>query len=164
MRLKSNLKIPTNKGKNVFHYEKSIVIKKPLPEVWEYMDDIRNNKDYQSFLRSVSKKPNGPIKVGTLLIYDFKFLWKKFTNVYQVVEYDPPYKMSFVSLKQSAIHATGSNIFKAIDESTTRLKMVFDPNPSGFFKNKSDEKIDKIYNKNLTKVVKKIKRNLEKNS
>lgn len=149
--------------RKIFHYEHSIIINKPIQIVWGYMDDLDNNKDYQSFLRSVSKSQEGPIGVGTELTYNFGFLFKNFTNYYKVTDYKPPYIMSFESMDGSAVEATGTNKFEIVDSSLTKLTMVFDPKVSGFFKNKSDEKVDEIYNKTLIKVLKKIKKNLEKN-
>lgn len=152
-----------NSNRQLFHYEHSVIINKPLQTVWEYMDDLDNNKQYQSFLKSVSKNTEGPITVGTELTYNFGFLFKNFTNYYRVTNYEPPYKMSFESMVGSAVEATGTNKFEIIDSLSTKLTIIFDPKVSGFFKNKSDEEIDKIYNKTLINVLKKIKKNLERN-
>ena len=126
------------------------------------MDETDNNKDYQRFLKKVTKKPKGSVDIGTVLRYDFRFLFKKFTNIYAVTQHCPPSLMSYESTKESEIQATGTNFFIKIDSTTTKLTMTFAPEISGYFENKSDKKVNSIYNSTLTKVLKKIKKNVER--
>lgn len=70
-------------------YSSSIVIRRPLDEVYAYMDDVDREMEWQPSLRSAAKSPPGDTKVGTRKIYESEFLGRRVKNVYEVIEFDP---------------------------------------------------------------------------
>jgi len=157
----SSTKNQSSEPRKMFHYEQSVIIDKPISAVWKYMDNLDNCKDYLFLLKSVSKDPEGPNKIGTEVTYLFGFLFKYYTNYYKVTDYDPFFIIGFESMDGSDIKSNGTVIMNAIDYSSTKLTIKYNPIISGFFSNLSDETVDKIYNKSLTRILKKVKSNIE---
>jgi uncharacterized membrane protein len=142
----------------LFYYEQSIIIEKPVNEVWKYLDDLDNCTDYLFFLRAVTKNPDGPNSILTEFTFKFSFLFKKYTNHYKMAEYKPPYSFSFTTTGGSEIDARGSVILNSIDNTSTELKIIYSPELSRFFSLFSDMQVDFIYNKTLSRVLSQIKK------
>ncbi len=142
----------------LFNYEQSIIIEKPVSEVWKYLDDLDNCTDYLFFLRGVTKNPDGPNSISTEFTFKFSFLFKKYTNHYKMAEYKPPYSFSFTTKDGSEIDARGSVILNSIDNTSTELKIIYSPELSRFFSLFSDMQVDFIYNKTLSRVLSQIKK------
>ncbi|MFC2104356.1 SRPBCC family protein [Bacteroidota bacterium] len=150
----------TPEPEELFYYEQSIVIDRPVNEVWEYLDDLNNCRDYLFFLKSVTKNPDGPNSIATKFIFQFCFLFKQYTNYYEMVEYKPPYTFTFKTTDKSAIQARGTVILKGIDKTSTELTIIYSPELSRFFSIFSDEQVDFIYNKTLARVLIQVKKNV----
>ena len=154
-------KNPSSEGRELFSYEQNVVIDKPAYTVWEYLDDMDNCKDYIFVVKSVSKIPEGPINIDTELIFHMGFLFKNYTNYYKVIEYKPPNLFSFQGIDGSAVKSTGSIVVHVIDSSSTKLTIKYNPEVSGFFTALSDKKVDKIYSVTISRILKKLKKNVE---
>ena len=148
----------TTEPEERFYYEQSIVMERPVNELWEYLDDLDNCTDYLFFLRSVSKNPDGPNSISTKFTFKFSFLFKKYTNHYEMVEYKPPYTFSFKTADGSEVEARGSVILNGIDNTSTELTIIYSPKVSRFFSILSDQQVDFIYNKTLTRVLSQVKK------
>ncbi len=74
----------------VLELEDSVIIHRPVEEVFAYMDDIDNEHEWQPYLKEWSQTPdpdnNG---VGTTRRYVNQYLGRHFSNVYEVTEYEP---------------------------------------------------------------------------
>ncbi|MFC2152026.1 SRPBCC family protein [Bacteroidota bacterium] len=147
---------------NLFYFEQSIVIEKPIQKVWAYLDDLDNSKDYLFFLKEVNKNPDGPNSVETEFEFQFSFLFKKYTNYYEMEEYKPPYTFSFKTVDGSAIEARGTVILNGIDKTSTELTIIYSPELSRFFSMFTDEQVDFIYSTTLTRVLSQVKKNVNK--
>jgi len=154
----SSTSYQTTEPEELFYYEQSIVIEKPINELWEYLDDLDNCRDYLFFLRSVSKNPEGPNSISTEFTFRFSFLFKKYTNCYEMVEYKPPYILSFKTVDGEEIEARGTAILNSIDNTSTKLTIIYSPKVSRFFSILSDAQVDFIYNKTLTRVLSQVKK------
>ena len=77
--------------------EDSIVINRPLEEVFNYMEDIEREHEWQPYLRNWEQTPdpnqNG---VGTIRRYDNRYMGRSFSNEYEAVIYEPMEKVMYV--------------------------------------------------------------------
>ncbi len=151
----------SSEAREIFYFEQSILIEKPILTVWEYLNDFENCRDYMYCLKSVSKNPEGPNSIGTIITYQFGFLFKTYINYYKVTDYDPPFTMSIKSMDGSDVKAAGTLNIKSVDNSSTKITIKFKPRISGFFASLSDETVDRIYNNTLARILKRVKRNIE---
>jgi uncharacterized membrane protein len=70
-------------------HSSTVIIRRPLAEVYAYMDDVAREREWQPALRSAAKDPPGATRVGTRKIYESEFLGRRVKNIYQVLEMEP---------------------------------------------------------------------------
>ena len=112
--------------------EGSVIIRRPLEEVWAFMEDPERAGDWQPYLVELRQEPPGNNGIGTEQFYIFQYLGRRFSNHYVVTEYEPMERSAYKSLPDSSIQATGENLFEPLDDGT-RLTMTFTPQVGGFF-------------------------------
>ena len=69
--------------------ENSVVINKPVEEVFEYMANSENNPQWQSSAQEVVKTSEGPIGVGTTYSSVSQLLGKRLESVVEYTAYEP---------------------------------------------------------------------------
>ena len=73
----------------MFKLQGSVIINRPIDEVWAYMDDIANARKWQPYLVGCKQTPADRIGIGTRQSYVFQYLGRRFENHYVVTAYEP---------------------------------------------------------------------------
>ncbi len=140
--------------------EESIVIRRPVADVFTYMDDIHREYEWQPAIRAVEQIPPGPQRVGTIKRYDSSFLKKKLVNIYVNRVYEPNQRVVYESTTESNLQATGEVTFSSVPEGT-RVTMVLDVQPPRIMRLVPRAVFDKASRKELRESLNRLKRNLE---
>jgi len=82
--------------------ERSIVIERPVEEVWEFVHDPAKDALWQTTLTESEELTDGPMHVGTKVREVRRFLGVRIETAWEVTEYEPTTK--------SAIRATSGPI------------------------------------------------------
>src|SRR5258708_16118914 len=72
--------------------ETSIIINRPIEEVFAYLTDARNNPQYDTGLVEGRQTPESPVGLGTKITAARKFLGRKIESSREGVEHEPPTK------------------------------------------------------------------------
>ena len=82
---------------------KSIVIRRPVEEVFAYMDDVQREPEWQPQLNEAEQIPAGPTAVGTRRRYVSEFMGKRLENTYVVEVYEPNERLVVTTTKDSVL-------------------------------------------------------------
>jgi len=77
--------------------EKSIIIHRPIEEVFAYVGDLRNAAQWQSGALEVRQTTESPLGIGTKFTFVRKFMGRKMEASNEFVEYEPNTKVTFKS-------------------------------------------------------------------
>ena len=99
-------------------YEESIVIQRPVGDVFDYMQDIHREHEWQPNLREAEQIPEGEPGVGTVRRYVSEFMGKRFENVYVNTVYEPDRKVAYKTAPDSDTQAVGEIIWEAAEGGT----------------------------------------------
>jgi uncharacterized membrane protein len=112
--------------------EASVVILKPIEEVFAYSNDPANNKNWQEGLVESRITSSGPIGVGTQMTDVRKFLGQKMDSKLEVTAYEPNKRTSLKTLSGPVRFEITQTYEPA--EGGTRLTMIGEGEPGGVFK------------------------------
>jgi uncharacterized protein YndB with AHSA1/START domain len=111
--------------------EKSIIIDRPIEEVFAFVGDLRNGLQWQSpNLLDVRRTTEGPLGIGTQYTSVRKLMGRKMQDNVEFVAYEPNKRLTFRSTSSSMPMET-SHIFESTAEGT-RLTTVIEMQPGGF--------------------------------
>lgn len=110
--------------------EGSIIVRRPIEEVFAFVADQRNGPEWQSGLLEVRPTSEGALGLGTKHIFVRKFMGRRLEATNEYIEYKPNKKFAFRS-------TSGPMEFKAgyLTESTaegTKLTAWIEMQPKGF--------------------------------
>ncbi len=109
----------------------SVVIHRPVEEVFAYANDISHWAEWNPGLIEVSA-PEGPIHVGSRIREVFKFLGRRIESTFEVVEYQPNRQVTYRTVA-GPIPMTGTQTYEPV-EGATKLTMIGEGEAGGFFK------------------------------
>jgi uncharacterized membrane protein len=116
----------------MFRLEHSVVINRPIEQVFEYVTNIENAPKWKSRLLEIKRTSEGPVGVGTTQTSVGQFLmWRPQTNV-EITEYAPNRKVGFKTTS-GPVSAMGEFTFESV-EGGTRVTLVSGMKPTGFLK------------------------------
>jgi uncharacterized membrane protein len=69
--------------------EDSIIVNRPIEEVFAYVTDIERFPEWTSFVRRAEKTSDGPVGLATTLRTDLQFLGRQFTSEQVITEFVP---------------------------------------------------------------------------
>jgi len=142
-------------------YEESIVISRPVADVFAYMNDIHREHEWQPAIKAVEQIPPGPQRVGTTRKYHSSFMRKKLTNVYVNRIYEPNRRVVYESTAESNVHATGDITFESL-AAGTRVTMALEVEPPRVMKLVPKTVFEKASRKELRDSLKRLKHNMER--
>ena len=67
----------------------SIIVNRPIEEVFAYVTDIERFPEWTSFVRRAEKTSDGPVGLATTLRTDLQFLGRQFTSEQVITEFVP---------------------------------------------------------------------------
>jgi uncharacterized membrane protein len=73
----------------MINIEESIIIHRPIEEVFTYMTDLRNAPEWQSGLLEVQQTTEGPVGIGTTYLAVRRFLGRKMESTMEIIGYEP---------------------------------------------------------------------------
>lgn len=117
----------------MLEYTESVVIHRPLMEVFAYMQDIQREHEWQPNLREAEQIPTGEPAIGTRRRYVSEFMGRRFENIYIYTAYEPGRQVSYESAAGSDTQAAGEILWEETTEGT-RVTMRFTAEPSGLLK------------------------------
>lgn len=111
-------------------HEQSVVIARPIDEVFTYMNDVSREHEWQPQLLEAHQTPPGETAVGSERRYVSEFLGKRLENVYLVKVFEPNRQLVVESTRESAIQATTDMRWEAVDGGT-KVTMAVEGSPTG---------------------------------
>lgn len=117
----------------MLEYEYATVINRPLEEVFDYMQDISREYEWQPNLREAEQIPEGTPGVGTKRRYVSEFMGHRFENIYVNTIYEPYRRVAYTTAPESDTRATGEVVWEAV-EGGTRVTMRVEADVGGVFK------------------------------
>jgi len=112
--------------------ELSVVIKRPVEEVFAFLSDLENNLKWRSSQIEVQKTSTGPIGVGTTYRMVNNVLGHRLETEAEVTEYEPNRK--FTSIDKSGNFPLVAQRFFEPVKGGTRVRLVLKAEPGGFVK------------------------------
>ena len=140
--------------------EFSVVIQRPLSEVFAYLDDVEVEMEWQPNLREVEQIPPGPSVVGSKKRYVSEFMGKRVENTYEVVEMGPGWRVVYESTPDSALDATTEIRCEEVGTGT-RVTMVVTGRPKGALRLLPKALLEKTSRDELEASLKRLKARLE---
>lgn len=114
----------------MIHIEESIIINRPIDEVFAFTSDTMNLPLWQTDVLEAKHEPEGPVQVGTKLTLVRAVMGRKVEGTADIVEYAPPTRYAFKTTSGPAV--TGLNTCEATAEGT-KFTTTFDMNTGGLF-------------------------------
>jgi uncharacterized membrane protein len=121
--------------------EKSIVINRPLQEVFDYVTNPTNNVQWQRSTQSAEWTSDGPPGVGSTYKVVNRFLWRTMESTAEIMAWDPPNTLSAKAVS-GPIPFEATYKFEAQGDGT---KMTFTSQAEigGFFKRLVSKQFEK---------------------
>jgi uncharacterized membrane protein len=117
----------------MLRYESSIIIDRPVDEVFEYMQDIDREHEWQPNLREAEQSPEGAPDVGTRRRYVSEFMGKRFENIYVNTIFEPNRRVAYKSAPGSDTQAQGEITWEPV-ENGARVTMRVAIEPGGLLR------------------------------
>jgi uncharacterized protein YndB with AHSA1/START domain len=127
--------------------EKSIIIDRPIEEVFAFVGDLETGIQWQSALLEVRRTTQGPLGVGTQFTSVRKFMGQKVEATVEYVAYEPNKQITFRSIsgpspfEQSFLFesaAEGTRLTSILELQTGGLMGLADPLVSAGVKREMD--------------------------
>jgi uncharacterized membrane protein len=116
----------------MLNIEKSIVINRPVEEVFAFVSPGENWSQWATELVETKKTSEGPLGVGTTYTHVAQMLGRRIENGYEVTEYEPNKKVSMKSTS-GPIPAETSLTVESV-EGGTKLALTVAAEIAGVFK------------------------------
>jgi len=110
----------------------SLVINRPVDEVFAFLGDLENNMRWRSSQVEVRKTSKGPIAVGTTYRMVNSVLGRRIEGEGVVTEYEPNRKYTSVS-RSGYLPLKAQRVFEPV-AGGTRVTLILQAEPAGFFK------------------------------
>lgn len=110
-----------------------ITILKPAEIVAPYATDPDNAPEWYKNIKSVKWQTPRPLKNGSLIAFEAKFLGRQLAYVYEIAEWIPNEKL-VMQTADGPFPMQTTYTWTAVDEQTTRMMLRNKGNPKGFSK------------------------------
>jgi uncharacterized membrane protein len=112
--------------------ERSIVIDRPVAEVFEFIHDLSNDALWQTTLVESKPLAEGPLRVGMKVRETRRFLGKRVEITREITEYEPPQRSAFDTIS-GPVPMSGEYNLETLNGST-KLTAIGELDAHGFFK------------------------------
>jgi uncharacterized protein YndB with AHSA1/START domain len=113
--------------------ENSVVINRPIDEVFEFMANSENNPQWQSGAQEVMKTSEGPIDVGTTYTSVSKILGRGIESTVEYTAYEPNGRLAGKTTS-GPIPFQFETTFEPVAEGGTKVTSSGEGDVGGFFK------------------------------
>lgn len=139
---------------------KSIIIGRPIDEVFSYMNDVAREPEWQPQLLEAEQTPPGPTAVGSRRRYVSEFLGRRLENTYVVQLYEPNRRLVVETTKDSVLDATSDVRWETVPEGT-RVTMTLDGRPKGALRFVPAAILESTFEKEVVTTLSRLKEQLE---
>jgi uncharacterized protein YndB with AHSA1/START domain len=115
---------------SVVRAEESIVVERPVEEVFAYLTDLERVPEWQTNVLFLQLQ-SGTLRQGAKLVELRKFLGRKVESVVEVTEYEPPHRYT-IEVQSGPIPFVISNVLSEVGGGT-RIDAVVEGEPGRFF-------------------------------
>jgi uncharacterized protein YndB with AHSA1/START domain len=113
-------------------FEIVTIINCPVAKVFAAMEDLNRAPDWNPAVMEVRRKEDGPLGVGSNVVYVGRFLGRSFESTSKYVAYVPNQRFA-TQTTSGPFHLEIDNAFEPVDGGT-RLTSVYKGESRGFFK------------------------------
>ncbi len=138
----------------------SVVIRRPVDEVFDYMNDIDREHEWQPQLREAEQIPPGPPAVGSRRRYVSDFMGRRVENTYVIRTCEPRSRMVLETAGDSALKATSEILWEEVPGGT-RVTMAVDGSPKGALRLVPRRLLEATFESQLRDTLGRLKRRLE---
>jgi carbon monoxide dehydrogenase subunit G len=111
-------------------YQHHVVVDAPVERVFNYMDDVAREKEWQPGIQDAYKEPAGETSVGTRKRYVSEFMGRRIENTYVTKRFEPNERVTYESTPESVIRATVDLRFESMG-GKTKVTMAVHGKPTG---------------------------------
>lgn len=140
--------------------ERDVTIRRPVAEVFAYMDDVSREPEWQPNIRTATQEPAGPTTVGTIKRYTSEFLGRDVTNVYRTTVYEPDRRVVYETTTDSTLQARAEIRFDEVADGT-RVTMAIEGKPTGVLRLIPRSVLERTYAQELETTLARLKKILE---
>jgi uncharacterized membrane protein len=144
----------------VASHEQSIIVLRPLDQVFAYMDDVRREREWQPHLLEAEQTPPGPTVVGSRRRYVSEFLGKRLENTYVVELYEPGARIVLETTPDSVVSARTDIRWEPVDGGT-RVTMKLEGKPTGVLRFVPRAMLEATFEKEVRSTLALLKETLE---
>lgn len=112
--------------------EHSVMIDRPVGEVFAYLTDVTNVPEWQEGVHEIRLEAEAPVSQGTRFTEIRKFLGRRLESKLEVSEHEPDRRFTVRTLS-GPVPFTVRHTFEASGQGT-RVDVVGEGEPGGFFK------------------------------
>ena len=113
--------------------EHSVMIERPIEEVFAFTADPSNDALWLSTTLEAEQTSEGAVDVGTTFRNTTKFLGRRFDTSYELTEYEPPHKQCYEVIT-GPIPGVVCYLLESAGDGSTRLTQNFEAEVGGFFR------------------------------
>ncbi|MEE9491632.1 MAG: SRPBCC family protein [Dehalococcoidia bacterium] len=113
--------------------EQSVVINRPIEEVYAYVVDVENCPQWRSSCLEAKRFTEGPIRAGTTERYTMRVFGRRQETTMEVTEYEPHRKYAWRATSGGLFPLRGWFTFQTVDGGT-KVTETIEAEPSGFLK------------------------------
>lgn len=141
-------------------HEASVVIHRPVEDVFEYMDDVSREHEWQPQLEDAQQLPPGPATVGSRRRYVSQFMGKRVENTYIIRTYEPNRRLLLETTPDSTINVTTEIRWESVPGGT-KVTMSLDGSAKGPLKLVPRRLLSAAFAKDLERALTRLKERLE---
>lgn len=141
-------------------HRESVLIRRPVEDVFDYMNDISREQEWQPHLREVEQIPPGSVEVGTRRRYVSEFLGKRLENTYVITTYEPGRRVTAETTDDSILSAASDIRWEEV-EGGTRVTMRLEGKASGPLRFVPGPLVEATFAKELRNALRLLKERLE---
>ncbi len=140
----------------------SIIIERPVEQVFKYMDDVALETEWQPAIRSARAEPPGQTGVGTEKHYISEFMGREVKNTYVAKVFEKNRRVVYETTPKSTLQGTATFTWERV-ESGTLVTMSVDGEPRGVLRLLPRGVLDRFYQNELEATLHRLKNRLESN-
>ncbi len=141
-------------------HEASVLIDRPVSDVFEYMDDISREHEWQPQLVEAEQEPPGPAAVGTRRRYVSDFMGRRVENTYVIRSYEPNRRIVMETTEDSSLNATTEIRWRSTSGGT-EVTMSFDGTPRGALSFLPRRMLEATFDREVKSALARLKERLE---
>ena len=141
-------------------YQEEVVISSPISRVFEYMDDVSREPEWQPSLVEASKEPLGPTAVGTRKRYVSEFMGRRIENTYVTTHFEPNRRVNYETSPGSVLQAKVELSFEEVGVGT-RVTMAVEGKAAGPLRFIPQGLLEGVFRKELQASLDLLRRKLE---